>query len=130
MSINGKSLSTKGSSDALILAITSSENITTNSDDSNKNLEDDEIKNFTPLIYPNPTNGKLMIRFEEPIKANTTILIYDRIGRFIEEYKIKSVENSSKDELSLSLSYLSQGTYLLRIITDKQEYSHKIIIEK
>jgi hypothetical protein len=129
LSINGKTLSTKGNSDALILAITNSENTTTNSD--NNNLDDDEIKNFTPLIHPNPTNGKLTIIFQEPIKDNTTILIYDRIGRFIEEYKIKNVEiNSSKNELSLSLFHLSQGVYLIKINSNNQEYSHKIIIEK
>lgn len=133
LSINGKTLSTKGNSDALIFAMTNSKNTTTTSDTKNTttNLDDDEIKNFTPLIYPNPTNGKLTIRFEEPIKENLTLRIYDRIGKFVEEYKINITETDvSKNEISLSLSYLPQGVYLLKINTDKQEYTHKISIEK
>ena len=131
LSINEKTLSTKGNSDALILAMTSSKNTTTTSDDTTKDLDSEEIKNFTPLIYPNPTNGKLTIRFEEPIKPNLTLRIYDRIGRFVEEYKIKNAEiDFPQNEISLSLSHLPQGVYLLKINTDLQEYTHKISVEK
>lgn len=133
LSINGKTISSKGNSDALIFAITNSKN-TTDSDTTTKDENDlynEEAKKFTPFIYPNPTNGEITIRFEEPLKNNLTLRIYDRIGKLVEEYKIKKTEiNPSKNEVSFSLSHLSQGVYLLKINTDKQEYTHKISIEK
>jgi len=129
-SINNATISTKGNSDALIFAITNPKNSSSSSQNTN-DLDKNDIKKFAPLIYPNPTNGKITIRFEEIVKENIKIVIYDRIGKFVEHYTIKSSElDFSKKEFILSLPHLSQGIYLIKINTQNQEYSHKIFIEK
>ncbi len=129
-SVNDKTISTKGNSDAIIFAITNPKNISSSSQNTN-DLDKNDIQKFAPLIYPNPTQGKLTIRFEEAIRENLKIVIYDRIGKFVQEYTIQNSElDYTKKEFVLSLPHLTQGVYLIKINTQNQEYSHKIIIEK
>ena len=79
-----------------------------------------DIENSSINIYPNPSNGILNI---ENI-SNTEIYIYNILGEQISHYFIKD-ENTSLD-----ISNLSNGTYLLKLVTNEGTYSKQIFLNK
>lgn len=60
------------------------------------------------ILYPNPTNDKINLEFENPYLGKVTLV--DAIGNLILEQEIN---NESK--VSLSISHLAYGIYTLRI---------------
>ncbi len=73
-------------------------------------------------IYPNPTKGKLFIKNAE----NAAIYIYNIIGE-----ELVGIDNSKKSELfSVDISSLAEGTYLVKIVTDKYVITRKINLIK
>jgi hypothetical protein len=78
-------------------------------------------------IFPNPSNGRVSIRFIANSKTDFAISLNDVTGRklftenvnqFIGEYK------ATKD-----FSQLAKGIYFLQIITDQRIYYRKVVIE-
>lgn len=80
------------------------------------NNEDFTINNIT--LFPNPTENELIITNEKNINQ---IEIYNVIGQL----KLKK-ENFS-NECKLDLSFLSEGTYLLKLYIDDKVVTKKII---
>lgn len=74
-------------------------------------------------IYPNPTEGKVFI--EMPNNINDYIIkSYDITGRSVE---VKSIANISKAELDFS--NVQPGVYEIKILTDKNTYSTRVIVK-
>lgn len=74
-------------------------------------------------VYPNPTNDKALITFENTI-GSSSIVVYSNDGRKILE---TPVEGISKYELDLSP--FEKGTYFVRIITEENKQSEFILIK-
>ncbi|MFK7900492.1 MAG: T9SS type A sorting domain-containing protein [Cyclobacteriaceae bacterium] len=72
-------------------------------------------------IYPNPSNGTINVDLDKLTTTQSTINIYSYTGNLV----YTSV-GSGLVELSTDLD---AGQYLMQIITDKQNYSKKIVIE-
>ncbi len=72
-------------------------------------------------IYPNPVvNGKMQI---ELTASNATIVIYDMNGR--EKLNKKITGNGI---ISIDVSHLSSGTYIVKVIDDESVSSKKIFV--
>jgi len=67
------------------------------------------------MIYPNPTNGLVNVEIQNHTIEN--IRLYDFQGRLIKEIS----------ESQFDLSNYSNGTYFIRVQTDKGFYSYKLI---
>ncbi|MGB4204602.1 MAG: T9SS type A sorting domain-containing protein [Bacteroidales bacterium] len=76
---------------------------------------------FNVLVYPNPTNARVMLEFSEPA-SNAMIEVYGLIG---ERVLTKEINGSSLYELDLSSQ--PQGIYLVKVSNGNSVVLKKII---
>jgi len=74
------------------------------------------------LIFPNPSEGSFVINFSDKVFEGK-IKIADITGKTI---YFNSLNNTNKFEVKLN--NVSQGLYLLEIVSDRKKYYKKIII--
>lgn len=74
--------------------------------------------------YPNPTTGKLSVRFSNQINK-INIVLYDVQGRLLENNVIKNQAMWEKN-----LNYLQNGIYYLKFSANDVNETHKIVITK
>lgn len=85
-------------------------------------LEQDEYA----LLYPNPTNdGKINIQIKKikDFQVVESIKIYDINGTLVKSYGL------SPTKFQIDLKDLENGTYVIKIKTNKKEVSKKIVLE-
>ena len=80
-------------------------------------LNDDEL-----TISPNPSTGLFNLSFFEPLKGMVVIEVYNAIGQKVHQ---EVIEN--KQEQELQLSNLPSGTYILKVSSNGNIISKKII---
>ncbi len=89
-------------------------------DDPNEFLSVETITNSSNIaIYPNPTGDFFII--SDPKQTVSRVEIFDVFGKMIYE------KNVNQNLLQINMSSYSQGIYLIRIVSNKSEYKHKII---
>lgn len=71
-------------------------------------------------IYPNPSNGKFTISFENTANGNS-IEIYSILGE-------KIFEKANETGSSISISHLEKGIYFIKLTKDSKTITKKIII--
>ncbi len=78
------------------------------------------------VIFPNPSKESLTISFPKEINQNLKIEIIDLLGRisFSQLY-----ENLVSNEIKIDASQLSKGTYFVKIISDNEFVTKKIIVQ-
>ena len=82
-----------------------------------KNLDNLDTENVTKesiKIYPNPVQDELNIQTNNLVKQ---IEIFDLTGKKVLTSKSKNI----------NIQHLSKGTYLVKVITDKEELTQKVI---
>jgi hypothetical protein len=77
-------------------------------------------------IYPNPVNDKLNIKLLQPANGSLTIKISDLTGRIIQQ---KSFGENAEGGFEMNMKELAKGTYLVKVITDKDEVVQRIVVE-
>jgi len=82
----------------------------------------DVIDNEPIQVYPNPTSGKVQIKFSSAPKADTWITVIDIYGKIILKLKAES-----RDE-NLNLSGNSPGLYFIKI-DQKTPKTFKLILK-
>jgi hypothetical protein len=75
-----------------------------------------------PVIYPNPSNERINISFETPIKGQISLL--DLSGKAV------LVEQIDGANLAYDLTTFKAGIYMLAIQTDLFSIQKKIVVEK
>ncbi len=75
------------------------------------NQPQDESPELNYVLYPNPTNNKLFIKFETPTRSKLNISIYDVFGR---ELVNRNVSTGTVD-YSINLNRIHSGVYFYRI---------------
>jgi chitodextrinase len=84
-------------------------------------LKNIDIEKFDEIeVFPNPANEKVYIGLPS-VTENTYIYLYAPTGKLLERKKI----TKTKEEINLSKQ--SAGIYLLKIYTDKQIFTRKIV---
>jgi photosystem II stability/assembly factor-like uncharacterized protein len=76
------------------------------------------------LIFPNPTTNFVTISIKD-ISKNYTISIFDALGREV----LKKEFLSGKQNLKLSVSEFSPGTYFIKISSKNESITKKLIIK-
>ncbi len=82
----------------------------------------DHLSQSTILIYPNPTKGLLKIEINGGINP-VDLQLYDMSGRLLQQ------ESNVASSVTLDLSRLPAGTYILRLVSGNQKNEWKIIKE-
>jgi hypothetical protein len=86
----------------------------------------DEIENKSGIkAYPNPiSSGYLNIEIEQINWSNTEIVIYDNLGRLVDQIEPNII---TRDGCEIPIGYLSRGMYIVQIISEGQRQSVKFI---
>lgn len=78
--------------------------------------------NHSLQLYPNPSTGLVNIKFDN-IESVKSVEVLDVMGRVLVSIKESDVQQ-------IDLSALSKGLYFMQILTDKGNYSSRLLIEK
>lgn len=73
------------------------------------------------LIYPNPVSNQFSIVLNQKYKTSS-VVIFDVLGNTIMKNEIKDLE-----VLTMDISALSRGTYIVKITADQDLYTSKIV---
>lgn len=84
---------------------------------------DNELKEKQIILFPNPNNGIFSIQSTKPIFGKTQIQIINSLGLCIYEKEVIDLTKADID-----ISFVSDGSYLLYLITENTTFTEKIII--
>ena len=77
-------------------------------------------------LFPNPTDGKINLVLGESLQGKAAIEVYNLLG---ERMLNKSIGRVLKGEtLSLDLSHLVSGLYIIKLNTENGSYSKKVSV--
>lgn len=79
--------------------------------------------------YPNPFNPITNLQFDIPTKTDVRIIVYDIMGKLIEEI-VKQELNSGSYKVDFDGSKYSSGIYFYRLVTEKYSETKKMILIK
>ncbi len=92
---------------------------------SDNTAEETPEKEYIFKLFPNPTSGSLNIQFSQIINKDFQIELIDLLGRVIH------TELPLGDQtISLDISHLSSGSYLIRVIDQQGNYNTQQFIKK
>jgi hypothetical protein len=76
-------------------------------------------------IFPNPGNGRIQVKVPSGIVADAGIQVTDLNGRVVFESPVMQ----GMDEVTLDLSYLPAGMYVLVLSQGGMVYREKLVIQ-
>ena len=79
------------------------------------------------VVLPNPVSDQAQIRFELNQAARGSLTLYDLQGRKIRTIREGNFANGQED-IEINVNDLSSGTYLLRLVTQNQILTQKMIV--
>ncbi len=90
-------------------------------------VKDSELLRLNDLsFYPNPSQGKINIRFRTPGQGPLQISVFDLDGKKVYSTQFDSFSGFYKDQIDLTNR--DEGIYLLEIQFDKKRLTKKIVI--
>jgi hypothetical protein len=81
------------------------------------------------LVFPNPTEGEIVVEFGIKQETNTSIVVDDMVGRRVQELLNERLP-AGKYKYVTNLHKLQNGLYLLSIKTEYSNTVTKIIVNK
>ena len=81
------------------------------------------------IVFPNPTDGAVQIQFQIKQDADVDVSIFDEVGRRIQTILAEKMP-AGKYKYSANLSQLSDGVYVLTVITEHEVLHSKIVVNK
>lgn len=78
-------------------------------------------------IYPNPTSGELNIQFSDN-QSNVKLELYDISGKLVKQYSLNSIAPNSVE--TFNLDNVANGVYTLRIMTNENQATYKIVMTR
>ncbi|MFZ4797285.1 MAG: alpha/beta hydrolase-fold protein [Bacteroidia bacterium] len=93
--------------------------------DLKQNVKKNEKVNDDIIVYPNPAKNKLYIT--DKTNKIESIILYDFSGKLVE---LESVERLQENQFQVDIQHLKQGNYLVKINTDKGEFTKRFTVNK
>ncbi|RNC86803.1 MAG: T9SS C-terminal target domain-containing protein [Winogradskyella sp.] len=78
--------------------------------------------NLQAVVYPNPVDNKVTVQFNESIEDQFVIRIFDINGRLIYDREFSPIQS-----LEVYLDDISDGTYLMRVISERKKFQTKLL---
>ena len=90
---------------------------------------DDVGKGVQCAVYPNPTNGQLIVECRDAINGISTmnIEIFDVMGRTVGANLAVAPDGTHQSQIAMDISHLPTGIYFLRIQTETGVVVRKVI---
>lgn len=76
-------------------------------------------------VYPNPTDGHVIMDFNLAKQEDGVIEVYDVLGNVVYSYAFKS---TAVGTVEADLSFLDDGMYMVSLITDQQRITKRLLI--
>jgi hypothetical protein len=86
----------------------------------------DHANTWQAVVFPNPVNNSLQIRYHLPKADVVKIALYDMQGKLIVENNIGN-QKEGQHQAMLDLSHINAGNYMCRITGQKASISKQII---
>ncbi|HBR53044.1 MAG TPA: hypothetical protein DEA82_02220 [Flavobacteriaceae bacterium] len=81
-----------------------------------------EDNTLQAVVYPNPFNSSVTIRFSEELKGPVSVVLYDISGRVVYQK-----QKQPSKEMQLDFSGLASASYLLYITQAEKEFTANLI---
>ena len=81
------------------------------------------------IVFPNPTDGAVQIQFQIKEDADVDVAISDEVGRRIQTILNEKMP-AGKYKYTANLDRLSDGVYVLTVVTEHEVLHSKIIVNK
>jgi hypothetical protein len=82
------------------------------------------------IAYPNPTEGRVILKADGLISTTNTVQVFDMAGRLIRSMEIPANTNlHSEDEIVLDLSPEGSGLYLISILNGASRTTLRIVVK-
>lgn len=81
------------------------------------------------IVFPNPTDGAVQIQFQIKQDADVDVSISDEVGRRIQTILNEKMP-AGKYKYSANLDRLSDGVYVLTVVTEHEVLHSKIVVNK
>jgi tripartite motif-containing protein 71 len=81
-------------------------------------------------VYPNPFKNKALLNFKLNYEGNYVIALYDARGMLVTILKEDRVKPGELHTIEIDGSGLVRGLYVVRLQTDKGNYSAKLVLDK
>lgn len=79
------------------------------------------------LLYPNPTDGNMVLEYKLSEKENGTLIVLDITGKIMQSYNF----NNSNSTMDIDANILNSGVYLYDVYVDNNKVkTDKIIVAK
>ncbi len=82
------------------------------------------------LIYPNPFNERVNIRFATEIAGEVNIILYDILGRRVAEIFHDFASEYTLHSLTFNANHLSSGIYICQYRSDNKVTNKKLLLLK
>src|SRR5690606_33907482 len=79
------------------------------------------------LVQPNPNNGQFSFSFTNDSPVNTTVEVFDPLGRAIFTDAVLSLEGTYRRDMDLT--GMSSGVYFLKLKRGETSSVHKIVVK-
>ena len=76
-------------------------------------------------VYPNPVKNFLNIKLPDSFNGPLTVKISDITGRIVSD----NLYSTASNHLKINLKDFAKGTYLVKLVTDKDEFVQRIVVE-
>jgi hypothetical protein len=77
-------------------------------------------------LFPNPTDGKIYLRFEEAEQGKVFVEVFNLLGEKMITKNIHPLPNC--EAVSLDLNRLAPGLYIIKLNTERGSFSEKVIL--
>ena len=81
------------------------------------------------IVFPNPTDGAVQIQFQIKQDADVDVSIFDEVGRRIQTILNEKMP-AGKYKYTANLDRLSDGVYVLTVVTEHEVLHSKIVVNK
>jgi len=77
-------------------------------------------------IYPNPTNNQIIVDYNLTETAEANLIVYDAIGKIVANHDMNN-QATGQHSVTIDLSHLSNGLYIVNLTVGSQVISKRII---
>jgi hypothetical protein len=92
--------------------------------------ESQVLKETEFSVYPNPAATQATVQFTLAETSGATLTLYDLQGRLVRQLFTGRVKAGELQTITLNENELIQQVYLVRLVANKEVFTHKLIIVK
>lgn len=92
-------------------------------------IEENETPNYEVSVYPNPNQGEFTLTLDNITGDDIAIEIYNELGAIAYSESITSMNSVGYMQKNINLSELSEGIYILRVISDNKAVTRRFVIQ-